>query len=261
MALAWDEADFRSLYSAPLWVHGSRYVGPQSRPSCNYHWFGQRRRLQRTIGNFLAMPGAAQLSHIAIVGGGFGWTAEILATVGVNAISIDTSPYVVANEGVSEEAELRAALLAQGHNPDDLNATVQFMSDIDPNVVLTETEIWQRWLRTDGVRTSIPVEQEDLANNGSRNRVKSRLSNNMDAILTEFVLDSMETDQESLTLADRCEMLRPNPSVNVIHLVSGPASPADDQRLNNKSYAAWRALLDANGFQTHVVADATGRTY
>ncbi len=253
MALIWDQALFDELYKSGVWKHGMR--GAPRHPHFHYHWFGQKTRLERTIATFLALPGAAQISDIAIIGGGFGWTAEIFGTQGVNAISVDTSDYIVDNEAVSEEAELRAALTTQGFDPDNLPV---FMSDIDPNAELPAGEIWSHWLRGDGARTSIPVEQEDLATNGSRNKVKQRLNNNMDGILTEFLLDSMETDAESLTIADRCQSLRPNPSVPVIHLIADGTD--GDPRLNNKTLVQWRALLDANGFSQHILATVDGQT-
>ena len=79
---------------------------------------------------------------------------------------------------------------------------------------------------------------------------------NMDAILTEFVLDAMETDAESLVIVERAEQLRPNPAVTVVHLVADSAE--GDPRLNNKTLADWRAFLDANGFNDHWVITAAG---
>jgi len=45
--------------------------------------------------------------------------------------------------------------------------------------------------------------------------------------------------------------------VPVIHMVGDSAE--GDPRLNNKTMADWRALLDANGFSGHYVCDAAGR--
>ena len=250
--LVWDKALFDDLYTCNAWAHGMRVP---VQPSFNYHWWGQRNRLERIITAFLAIPGAAQISDLAIIGGSFGWTAEFLATQGVNAISVDTSDYIVNQESVSEEADLRAALTAQGFDPDNLP---DFVSDVDPSAVLAPGEIWNYWLRPDGVRTSIPVEQEDLSNKGSRNRVKQRLNNNMDGILTEFLLDGVESEVDALLIVERAEQLRPNPSVPVIHLVID--SGAGDPRLVSKTLADWRVLLDANGFSQHVLADANGNT-
>ncbi len=41
----------------------------------------------------------------------------------------------------------------------------------------------------------------------------------MDAILTEFLMESMTTEAEALEVVERAEQLRPNPAVAVVHLV------------------------------------------
>lgn len=249
VALTWDQSTFESLYTSRAWGHGTR--GWNRAISFHYHWWGQKRRINALVAKYLALPGFAQVSDVAIIGGGFGWTAEALAANGVNAISVDTGDYVVANENVSEEGELRALLTAQGLDPDNLPT---FMSPNDPNTPLAAGDVWNYWLRGDGVRTSIPIEQEDLSTNGSRRNVKQRLGNNIDAILTEFALDSMTNDAEALAVVESAQQLRPNPACTVVHIVS--ADPVGDPRLLNKDRAAWRALLDGAGFADHVMFDA-----
>lgn len=225
----------------------------------HYHHFAQLERLENLVNKYIGLPGFASLSDIAIVGGGFGWTAELLAGHGINAISIDVSPYIIDNESISEEAELRTHIALLGHDPDNLDPTIKFMSDVDPNLELTTSEMWVKWLRPDGVRTSIPVENEDLANPGSRNKVKQRLGNNMDAILTEDALEGEPLDSDALTIIERCEQLRPNPAVTVIHLITGAI--VADARLNSKTGADWRAFLDANGFNDHWVIDFSATVF
>jgi len=252
MALVWDKTLYDEMYSAPFWRHGVR--GTTRIPRLHYHYWPQLWRIRQTVERLVALPGFAQVSHLAIVGGGFGWTAEVLGEYGINAISVDTSDFIVANENVSEEAEIRQHLTEQGFDPDNLFTC---MDPADPNRELPASEVWGYLLHPSGGRTSIPIEQEDISNGGGRNKVKQRLNNNLDGILSEFVLDSMEADAESLSVAEGCEQLRPNPAVPVIHMVGDSAE--GDPRLNNKTMADWRALLDANGFSGHYVCDAAGR--
>lgn len=250
----WDRALFESQYRSKAWGYGTR--GWNKAISFHYHWWGQGRRLQGLVNQYMAMPGFAQVSDVAIIGGGFGWTAELLAPHGVNCISVDTSPYVVDNENVSEEAELREILTLQGLDPDNLPT---FMSPTDPNTPLAPGEVWNYWLRSDGVRTSIPVEQEDLSTNASRRRVRQRLGNNIDAILTEHVLDGQETEADVLTLLERSEQLRPNPACTVIHIMA-PSLDGDPQFINQER-AYWRNLLDTNGFNHTLFDVGKGETF
>ncbi len=116
---------------------------------------------------------------------------------------------------------------------------------------------WAEWLRPDGQRTSLTLVDEDLSNNPSRRNVRNALPGNMDGILTENALDSMETEAEVLMLVERCEQLRPNPACAVVHLVS-PGAFADPRFPLGRSLQAWKDLLTANGFTDHRVTSASG---
>ena len=89
---------------------------------------------------------------------------------------------------------------------------------------------------------------------GSRNSVKTAKNNKIDMILTEYVLESIETENDALVFIERCEQLRPNPSVKVIHQVT---EPPHDPRFVSKTPLEWRALLDSHGYR-HIIADMRG---
>lgn len=187
---------------------------------------------------------------MAIVGGGYGWTAEEIAAQGVSVVVVETSDHIINTVGVSEEQELRDTMIADGWDPDNLPVFIgpDWNTPVDP---------WTFWLRPDNVRSAATVLDEDLSTTGSRRNVRNALPGNMDAILTEFAIDSMDSgdDAASLVLIERCEQLRPNPNCNVIHLIE--PNPFD-QTLNVKTAEEWRALLDANGYTDHYVVDING---
>lgn len=241
----WDKALYDSLYSLGAWEWGVRN---HSRiPKFHYNWFTMQKTSQRMVDQYMSMPGFAQISDIAIIGGGYGWTAEALEAQGVNVVVVDTSPHIINTINTSEEQEIRDALAANGFDPDNLPTFIgpDWNTPVDP---------WVYWLRPDGVRSTATVADEDMSTNGSRRSVRQALSNNMDAILTESALDSQETESDALVLIERCEQLRPNQNCNVVHLVQpGPGDP----RFINYTLEEWRALLDANGFN-HWVADLGG---
>lgn len=253
--LVWDRALYETQYTGNGWPYGIR--GSRSVPRFHYQWFAQRAATQAMVDRYITLPGFAQVSDVAIVGGGFGWTCELLAQHGINAISVDVSPYILATKDTSEEGELRDHLIAGGFDPDRLNegaAGIRFMSPDDPNAWV---DPWAYWLRPGNIRTAATVVDEDLMTNGSRRAVRQTLGNNIDAIVTEFSVDAMEAgdDASALALVENCEQLRPNPACTVIHLV-GP-NP-NEVFLNVKPTEEWRALLDANGYTDHYVVDLRG---
>ncbi len=253
MALTWDKTLFDEMYSATLWTHGVR-GSPRVPSVAGYYKFGKLQHTTRVVAGLLSQPGWASVTDLIILGGGFGWIAEALIAEGVNVVVVDTSPYVQANIDVSEETEIRAALTDRGFDPDNLPI---LMDPDDPNAIFTG-DPYLLWTNS-GVRTTLTADDildEDLANNGSRNRVQNALPGNADAILTEFLLESSENDTEAADLATLAEDLRKNPAQTVVHLVTG--GDAGDPRLNFKTQAEWKSFLTGLGFGDHIVATTDG---
>lgn len=242
----WNKDLFDQIYKLPGWQWGVRDV-PRV-PLFHYNWFAAKPITEAIVSKYISMPGFAQVSDVAIVGGGYGWTAEVLADYGVNAISIDTSEYIQTTKNVSEEQELRDTLITTGWDPDNLPVFIgpDWNTPVNP---------WDYWLRQDGVRTSKQVIAEDLASNSSRRAVRTALGTNPDAIISEYALDSQDTEADALTLINRIQSLRPNPACAVIHLV------ADSHGLPqfvDKTALEWRTFLNQNGFTDHYVVDPRG---
>lgn len=248
MAIVWDKATYDSMYQLPLWQWGVR--NHPRVPVGHYHWFSTKTMFARNLANFLLLPGAAQVSDIAVIGGGFGWLCDLLAANGINSVSVDVSPYVLAEKDSSEEAEIRANLTKFGFDPDNLPVLIgpDYNTPVDP---------WQYWLRPEGKRATSTIVDEDMSTNTSRRAVRTALGSNIDAIVSEFAIDSVEAgdDAGSLVIAERVEQTRPNPACQVIHLVDN-VGPNDV--LNNKTKEQWKALLTANGFGDHYVVASDG---
>lgn len=245
----WDKSLFDSVYTSNGWPNGMR--GSNRVPRFHYNWCSMRAVSHSLFESYQALPGFAQVNDIAIIGGGFGWVAEKLSSIGINAICVDTSPHVIATKDSSEEGEIRAMLVAQGFDP-DLNDGIVWCNPQNPKG--PGMNPWQFWLRTDGKRTSATIVEEDLSTNGSRNSVRRALNNNVDAIVTELVLDGLDTEQDGLVLIERCEQLRPNPACAVVHIVMDGHG---DNRFVNKTGAEWDVLLNDNGYN-HIVVDTRG---
>lgn len=249
MALVWDKALYDQMYRLPMWQWGVRNY-PRV-PYGHYSWFGAKRLTQANLAAMQRFPGFAQVKDVAIVGGGFGWSADLLVEMGINAISIEVSPYVLATKDQSEEQEIRDNLVKFGFDPDNLPTLIgpDYNTPVDP---------WAYWLRPDGRRSTAGlVIDEDLSTNTSRRNVRQALGNKLDAIVSEFALDSYAAGDEAgpALLVERCESLRPNPACPVIHIIQ---PNENDVFLNWKTAAEWRTFLDGLGFNDHRVVDMKG---
>jgi len=248
MALVWDKALYDIMYRLPLWQWGVRDY-PRV-PFGHYNWFANKQSTQNNITAMMAAPGFAQVSDVAIVGGGFGWTADLLAGMGINAVVVEISPWILANKDLSEEQQIRDDLTEFGFDPDNLPTLIgpDYTTPVDP---------WQYWLRPEGKRCIATVLEEDLSTNTSRRNVKQALNNNIDAIVTEFALDAYEAGDDAgpALLAERCDALRPNPACTVVHIIQ---PNENDTFLNWKTAAEWRTFLDGLGFTDHRVVNMQG---
>lgn len=251
MALVYDKALYDSMYSAPAWQHGVRNV-PRV-PRHHYNWFVQMPRIQKQFGIITQQPGWASITHIALIGGGFGWTAELLEAAGKTVAVVEVSPHVINTIGTSEEGDLRQYLIDDGFDPDNID----FLMHPDQSRTLTNAEVWNNyWLRSDGVRSSVSVMDEDLSNNGSRRAVRQQLSNNMDAIVTELTLDGFTTEAEIDNFLDNVESLRPNPAVTPVHITEHTTQAG--LGYITKTVADWRTYLDARGYNDHRIVNTMG---
>jgi len=257
--LIWDKTLYDALYSVRAWEHGVRDF-PRI-PRHHYSWFVQQPRILRTknvITNLLAQPGFSQVSDLCIVGGGMGWTTELLVAAGINVINVDTSPYVSGNWQTSEETEIRAWLTADGFDPDNLPA---FADPVDPNADVVD--IWAHWLHPSGGRVGLDGTRmvfEDISTSAGRRAVRRdyALPNNIDAIMTELALDGFDQadgDGPVINFVANVDALRPNPACQVVHIIEH--NPFDVLMIN-KTLADWKAWLTLNGFSGHFVADTSG---
>jgi len=243
----WNKETFDRYYFTNGWEYG--IIGKNYRPAFRYNWYGMKSFVKTHVSFYLDLPGFQSVSDVAIVGGGYGWTCEVLSEFGINSVSIDVSPHIINTYNTSEEGDLRSYLIELGFDP-DLGDGVVYISPDDPNAGCNP---WDYWLRQDGVRTSANILDNDLSTNGQRRSVRQALGNNIDAILTEYALDSSDEgdDTSPLVLAERCEQLRPNPSCSVVHIIVGNAVPGSG--LNTKTVSEWSSFLAANGFSDHIV--------
>lgn len=258
MPLIYDKALYDAQYSVPAWVHGTR-----NQPRCprhHFNWFVQSQgpfaRLKRNVAALVGGPGWASITDIAIIGGGFGWTAELLLELDptLNIINVETSPHVINTIATSEEADLRQYLIDDGFDPDNID----FLVDPVTGNTLTNAQAWAAWLRPDGRRSSITTLDNDLTTSGQRRAVKTALGNSIDALVTEIALDAQTTDAEIANFLDFVEQTRPNPACNVVHLIE---YTSENLGYISKTGAQWRTYLDSLGFSNHYILQTDGQVF
>lgn len=242
--MAWGKAEFDRFYQSV----GERWGHPNTRPGIvlHYHWWNIIRWQVSDYAPRLAQVlGLNAGDSVVLVGAGFNGTGAGLTALGVEVIGVDTSPYILGEKDATEEAEIRAACLAAGVDPD-----TDTIWGPPGNVRVNPLDLWLEGGRAaPAPRGKGPILGEDMSSRPSRNSVKRALSGNPRFILTEEVLNSIP-DADALTLCDMAaRFASENGGGTIVHMLS-PLQPGatQDPMLNWKTYGDWRAFLDSNGF-------------
>jgi len=240
--------------------------GYHRRAPAHYHWCEQQFRCDQMMTRQLAQPGWASVQQVAVIGAGFGWTAEFLAAAGIEAIPVDLSDYIANNWNVSEEAELRAAmdadpvLLADGYGPgNNFFDVADCFWDLSTGQAISGAAVWAKVLHPAGGRTTIPPEIADLSTSQGRNAVKNRFTGKkFDAVVSELVLGGHDIGDTAgpLDFVASMDSLAGPPSITRLHFVEQDVTDTETQ--NARSLNDWGLLLAANGFGTHYLSDTQG---
>lgn len=120
--------------------------------------------------------------HLCIVGAGFGWgvDATIVEVAPANIVGIDISDYIAAEQGNTEEAELRAEVALVGLDPDTGRGLeiMNFIFDGQP-------------------RSNVVVLQNDAASGPQRAAIRVALGGNWPSVVVyENIVDDTWTDQD-----------------------------------------------------------------
>lgn len=182
--MAWDKAAFDAAYQFYPETHMPGGA-PSTRPliTCHYHKWAMKPVLAYMYSQALPLMGLDPSAPTVVVGAGFGWGIEALRDQGfTNLCGIDISAYVQTEMDATEEAEIRAQIVAGGLDPDTGRGAeiLAFLNDGQP--------------RRD---PSIIVLNEDMQTNTSRQNIRAALGNNWPSqIIMEELVDDSVTDQE-----------------------------------------------------------------
>jgi len=167
----WTKAEFDAAYK---FLPESRLGGhPGGRPPVRVHYMRAfvepiiRARWEQIVPAILNITAA---DHVVIIGAGFGWGVDVLTEISLaNVVGVDISDYINDEQGNDELADYDAAITLAG---------------LDPNGA--QGMKIKNAFRTPGPRSNTVVLKENMANAGSRNKVKQALGNNVPThIITE----------------------------------------------------------------------------
>lgn len=217
----------------------------------HYHNFIVKNAIGRTMQKLVTKLNIVTGSRIVVIGAGFGWSVEWLNANGYVAIAVDPNQYLIDKAPTSEEPEITTLIAAKGRDKNELR--------IDPSDG-QEKPLLDILVRQDGKRTNEILINENMKTDGSRRAVWNQLTNNMDYVITENMLSTLN-DAEVIDVADNIEECKKlQAGVTVIHLDTWlDTSGRFDTGYNWKTGPEWRAFFDNTlNLPDHIlIADGT----
>lgn len=165
----------------------------------HYHPLRGRVSAGQLADRLIAEKALTASDSVIIFGGAFGWLGEALKAKlpGLEAVSVDISDYVHAVKDLSPDDELIESIRASGYD-ETAGIGLQLFN----------------WFSDPAPRASITVLNEDLSNNGSRNRVRTALPKLPTRIITEEVWQTL-TPAEQTTYQNRLGQF----GIELIHII------------------------------------------
>jgi hypothetical protein len=166
----------------------------------HYHPLRERISADQRADKIISAKGITAEDSLIIFGGAYGWLGEALITkTGCSAVSIDTSQYVHDTKDQSPDDDLIESIRASGYD-ETTGIGLQLFN----------------WFSDPTPRASITVLNEDMANGGSRNRIKSALPKKPTRVITEEVWQTL-TPAEQTLYQSRIDQF----GLELIHVIDG----------------------------------------
>lgn len=236
----WDtKADWDAEYRKGIEWDGFPSAGLGARSEVKLHFVRAIREasIQRIADFYESFLTPANFNRrFIIIGGGFGWVAQELLVRGfTDIVVVDTSAYVQAEKGNTDEQEVRDAITAVGLDPDTGRGAV---------LLERGSPAASRGPRGG----TISIVDEDISTSAGRTAVRDALigNGNPQIVISEDVVTSLE-DAEVLSLNDSMQAW--SGPQTIAHIVT--ALPTDTVGVperygapfNWKTLADWKALL------------------
>ncbi len=187
MPAAWTKADYDANYRTQIErrMPGGGPPPGEGRPAVRLHY--HKWTMAPWLANMWATlhpildPNMQSTDEICVVGAGFGWGVDaIIAQTGATVVGIDISDYIAAEQGQTEEAELRAEVTAVGLDPDSGRGleVMNFVYDGQP-------------------RSNVVVLQNGAASGPQRQEIRTALGGNWPSVcIAENIIDDSWTDTD-----------------------------------------------------------------
>ncbi len=258
----WDSKEpFATFYKSGA----ERWGRPNTRPRMylGYHYANILAPQMGVSFNGLISPNFPQLiidalglvsgDSIALIGAGFNATGFGLKALGIDVIATDTSAWIDAVKGETEEADIRDMVIGVGLDPD----VDTFKGPRGPGY--HACDLWLHGGRANpqprGKGLILP---EDLSSRKSRNTVVKKLKSKPKWVATEQVLNSIP-EAEGLQLCEDVARFASENGGTVVHMLSPLKSykQGQSEALTWRRYAEWREWLDTNGFEAQLILPQT----
>jgi len=196
----YTKADYDASYS----IRAEREWGhPSTRTEIRigYQYEAMKDYINPRWDAIVAHLGLTTSDIIVVAGGGFGWAVEHLKTLmpGINAVSVDISDYIDAEKDTSDSTELDKYITDGGLDP----------------LTGRGAQIKAKYSRP-GARSKSIILKEGMNNNGSRNRVRQALGNNIPThIFTENMIQEF-TDIEIMDWVNELDKLTNTVKIHII---------------------------------------------
>lgn len=229
----WDTKDIWDL----AYEFDAEPEGTSGRPGVRLHYNRHvaYRFAQQNIINCARVLGWTAATRALIVGCGFGWSIEVLLDeLGLTQCNgVDLSVYIQSNKGLNEDAEIAAAIIAVGLNPnlgEGLTLFNRFRGDGGPRS-----------------KRANQILNQNINSQQGRNNIRGVMGGPHNyEILSEDVLTSL-TDAECLQASNAAHQItsgRVSHLVTVWPLPDNPFIPFNIKR----TLEAWKALIPADTF-------------
>ena len=184
----WTKADYDANYRCQIErnMPGGGPPPAEGRPAVyiRYHKWFMKPILVSMWARLQPVLNILSTDKVCVVGAGFGWGVEaIVAETGATVVGIDISDYIAAEQGNTEEAELRAAITVVGLDPDTGRGAdiLAFASDGLP-------------------RSNVVVLQNDAASGPQRNAIRTALGNKWPSVVVyENIVDDSWIDADIIS--------------------------------------------------------------
>jgi len=191
MATSWTKADYDLQYRTQIErrMPGGGPPPAEGRPPVflHYHklvmvpWLAAMWAKLQPVLNILSTD------FVCVVGAGFGWGVEaIVSETSATVVGIDLSEYIAAEQGTTEETELRAAVSTAGLDPDTGHGleVMNFIYDGQP-------------------RSTVIVLENGAASGPQRVAIRTALGGKWPTVVVaENIIDDSWTDAEIESLRD-----------------------------------------------------------